>query len=141
MAGGQRVSGIRRKFGLHAHDPGRGSQRSDGGGDPAGQPAATDRHQNRCDVRQLLHDLQSAGALPGDDPVVVEWRDHGQAALAREPLGDLLTLVARRPDHDDLRAILLDPSSLDRRGVGRHDDDCVDAEQASGARHPLRVIS
>ena len=96
----------------HAHARPEGLDR---GRDPARQPAATDRHEDDREVRQVLHDLEPDRPLAGDDPVVVERRDDRQAASRGDLLGDLLALVAGRPDDDDLGAVGGDPFALDRR--------------------------
>ncbi len=93
LAGGQRVAAVGGQLGLDADDPAAGLERLDRDGHAAGQPAATDRHQDARDIGQVLDDLQPDRALAGDDPVVVERRDDGQTALGGELLGDGLALV------------------------------------------------
>ena len=44
-------------------------------------------------------------------------------------------------DDDDLGAVGRDPFALDRRRVGRHDDDGRGAEQAGGAGDALGVVA
>ena len=85
-------------------------------GDAAGQPAAADRHEDGGDVGQVLGDLEPDGALAGDDPVVVVRRDDGEPALGGDALGDLLALLGRRADDDDLGAVGGDPVALDAAG-------------------------
>ena len=105
LAALQRVAGVGRELGLDADDPGVGSQGPDGRRDAAGKPAATDGHEDRGDVGQVVDDLEADRALAGDDPVVVVRRDDREAAFGGEPLGDALALVARRADRDDLGAV------------------------------------
>ena len=60
---------------------------------------------------------------------------------AASRLGDPLAFVAGGPDDDDLGAVGLDPVALDRRRVGRHDDDGRGAQQSRGPGHALGVVA
>ena len=93
----------------------RGAQRLDRHGDAAREPAATDRHDDRGDVGQVLGDLEPDGALPGDDAVVVVRRDDRETPFRGDRLGPLAAFVRGRPDRDDLGAVGRDPLALDRR--------------------------
>ena len=117
-----------------------GSERLDRRRDPAGKPATADRDEDDGDVGQGLDDLEADRALAGDDPVVVVGRDDREAALRRDLLGDLLALVAGRPDGDDLRPVRGDPIALDGRRVGRHDDHRRHAEEPCRAGDALGVV-
>ena len=64
-----------------------------------------------------------------------------ETALGRDLLGDLLALVARRPDGHDLRAVRRDPIALDGRRVGGHDDHGRDPEQPGRAGDALGVVA
>src|SRR3990170_4350951 len=44
-------------------------------GDPGEEPAPADRHDHGLDIRAVLDDLQSGGALTGDDQGIVVRRD------------------------------------------------------------------
>ena len=136
LAGSQRVARVGGQLGLDADDPCVRSDRLDSCRDTAGEPAAADRDEDGRQVGQRLGDLEPDGALAGDDPVVVVGRDDRQAALGRDRFGDLLPLVARCPDRDDLGAVGGDPVALDRRRIGGHDDDRRDAEQLAARATP-----
>ena len=72
LATRQRIARIGGQLGLHADDAGARPERLDRGRDPACEPAATDRDEDRGHVRQVLDDLEADRALAGDDPVVVD---------------------------------------------------------------------
>ena len=92
-------------------------------------------------VGQVLDELEADRPLARDDPVVVERRDDRQAAFGGDRLGHLPPLLARVADDDDLGAVGRDPFALDRRRVGRHDDDGRGAEQPGGAGDALGVVA
>ena len=52
----------------------------DRGGHAGGQSAAANRHEHGGDVRALVEDFETSRALTGNDPLVIERRDHRQAA-------------------------------------------------------------
>ena len=82
----QRFPRVRRELGLDADDAGVRPERPDRRRDAARQPAAADRDEDGGEIGQVLDDLETDGALAGDDPVVVVRRDDRQAALgARSP--------------------------------------------------------
>ena len=96
---GERLAGVGRQLRLDADDPRRRAERLHGGRDARRQPAAADRDEDGGEVREVLGDLEAARPLAGDDPVVVVGRDHREAALRGQALGDGLALgagVARR---------------------------------------------
>ena len=95
LAALERLPRVRGQLGLDADHPDVGSERLHRGRDAAGQPTATDRHEDERDIRQVLDDLETDRALTGDDPVVVERRDDRQSPLRGDRLGACLSLVAR----------------------------------------------
>ena len=62
-------------------------------GDAGDQPAAADRDDQRVELRGGVQHLQCYGALPGDDPCIVEGMDEGQAFLHPQGLGEDRGLV------------------------------------------------
>ncbi len=141
LAALERVAGVGRELGLDADDPGRGSQRPDRRRDAGGEAAAADRDEDGRHVRQVGNDLEPDRPLPGDDPIVVVWRDDRQAAFGGQPFGGRLALVARGADRDDLGPVGGDPLSLDGRGVRRHHHDRRRAEEASRPGDALGVVA
>jgi hypothetical protein len=123
LAGRERLPRVGAQFRLDADHPRFRHKRPDRDCDPAGEPAAADRDEDRGDVGQRLGDLEADRALAGDHPVVVEGRNDRETPFRGDPLGDGLTLVARRADDDDLRAVRGDSLALDRRRIRGHDDD------------------
>ena len=140
LAALQGVAGVRGELRLHADHPCLGMQLADRHRYAARQPAATDRHEHRGQVGEILGDLEPDRTLARDDAVVVERRDDSEPAARGDLERDLVALLAGRPDDHDLRAVLLDPRALDGRGVGRHHDDRRSANEPGRSRHALAVI-
>ena len=135
------VARVGGQLGFDTDDAGGRPERPDGRRDTARESAAAHRHEDDREVRKVLDQFEPDGALARDDPIVVVGRDDRQPPLGGDRLGDLLSLVARGPDDDDLRTIRGHALALDRRRVRRHDDDSRRAEQASGTRHALGMIA
>src|SRR5581483_1128505 len=68
-------------------------------------------------------DFKPAGALAGDDLLVVIGWNHHIAVLAYELFGFCEPLAGGRTNVDDLRAESKRGSALDGGGIGGHDDD------------------
>ena len=137
----QRLARVGGELRLDPHDAGGRVHGPDRRRDAAGQPAATDRHEHGRQVRQRFGDLEAAGALAGDDPVVVVGRDDRQATLAGEALGRPSALLARRTHGHDLRAVGRDPGPLDGGGVVGHHDDGRRAEEARRPGDALGMVA
>jgi hypothetical protein len=106
---GQRGQVAARVLGLHAHDADAPAEQLGlllhRGGHARDQAAATDRHDDRLDVRLLVDDLQADRAGAGDDARVVVRGDERRARLPGEPLGGLEGLVEDLALQHDLGAI------------------------------------
>ena len=137
----QGLARVSRELRLHAHDARGRSKRLEGRRHTAGQPPATDGHEDHRDIGHVLRDLQPDRALPGDDPIVVEWRDDREASLSRDRLRDSLAFIGRRADHDHLRTVGLHPGALHSRRIGRHDHDREAAQDARGAGDALGMVA
>jgi hypothetical protein len=89
---------------------------------PARRRRTGRRSARRLRLAELLEDLEPDRALPGDDVRIVEARHHGcarsRASARRSPRGFGPAVV-----EDDLGALRARAFDLDRRRVGRHDDD------------------
>ena len=141
LAALERIARVGRQLRFDADHPGFRPQLVDRDGHPARQPTATDRDEDRGQIRQVLCNFQPDGPLSGDDPVVVERRDDREASPRGDLLGDALAFVARGPDDDDLGAIERHALALDRGGIGRHHDDRRRSEQPRGPRDALGVVA
>ena len=126
----QRFAGVGRELGLDADDARRGPEGLDRGGEPAREPAATDRDEDGREVRQVLDELEPDRPWPA----MIRSSSKGGMIVETALGGELrrpLALVAGRADDHDLGAVGRDPVALDRRGVRGHHDDGRRPEQAS----------
>ena len=78
-----RVAG---ELGLDADDADGGVGELDGGSDAAEQSASGDGRENEIDVGKVFKDFEAAGALSGDDLLVVVGRDHDVAVISTPAL-------------------------------------------------------
>ena len=83
----ERIARIGGELGFHADDPRARDERLDRHRDTTRESAAADRHEDQRDIRQVLGDLESDRALPGDDPIVVVRRDDGETPFRGDRLG------------------------------------------------------
>ena len=109
-------------------------------GHTGSEATATDRDEDPVD-RAGLEDLQTDGALAGDDGLIVERRHILQALELGEFLGLGLGGVEVLAVQDDLAAETAHGVDLDRRGGHRHDDDRAQAEFAAGEGHTLSMVA
>ncbi len=72
---------------------------------------------------------------------MIERRDHGKLALARDAIADLLAHFLVLIVEHDLGAIPAGRLELHGRRVLRHDDGDAHAEELSYERHRLRVVA
>ena len=116
-------------------------QRARGDGAARQQPAAAAGNEQEIERAGLFEQLDGRRALAGDDVGVIVGRNHDEAALVRDAAAQRFAIVALAVVEDDLAAVSFGRLALDRRGVGRHDDDARDVEQLPGERDRLRVIA
>ena len=129
-------------FRLDADDLDLGAQVLDEAGDPRGQPAAADGHEDRLDrIGMLAQDLHSHRALPGDHVGIVVGRHEREPALDLEParLGECL--VETVAEQHDLATAPAHGVDLDARRRARHDDRRRDPELGRCQRHALGVVA
>jgi hypothetical protein len=126
---------------LHAVDLDPGIEGLDGKGHAGDQPAAAHRDQHRVHVRQLVQNLQSDGALPGDDLVVVEGVDEGGAGLLLHLAGPGIGVVIGAGHQTDLRPIGAGGLHLADGSPVRHAHHAVHAHAGGGERHALGVVA
>ena len=110
-------------------------------GDAGGQPAAAHGHEDTIEVGVLLDELQTDGALTGDDAGVVEGGDVGVALDLGQAGGLGLGGVEVVAVEADLAAQGADGVNLDLGGDGGHDDDGTHPQQGGGAGHALGVVA
>ncbi|MDW8392465.1 MAG: hypothetical protein RMK84_20330, partial [Oscillochloridaceae bacterium] len=135
---GQR-GGVRR---LHRDQPHVGAHRLEIGGDPGGEPAAADGHEQRVERTGLLGEqLHRHRALAGDHQRVVEGVDQTGAAARGQGLAMRRRLVVAVAVEDQLGAKGAHRLDLDRRRGHRHHDRGLDPEVAGGERHALGVVA
>ncbi len=131
--------------GLGGVDPGLGAEPLARQGAARDQAAAARGRRQRVEGdalrRRVLDRLQRGGALPGDDQRIVERPHQGGAALRHQPVGDALAALGMAVVEHDLGAVTPGVLDLDVRGVGRHDDDGLDAEELGRAGDALGMVA
>src|SRR5712692_10380469 len=137
----ERAGGVVARFGLHADHfaPGREMRRGDRAA--RDQPAAAHRHEQVVERPRLLDQLLRRRALPGDHVGMIERRDRGKLALARDPLCDFLAHFLALVVEDDFGAVAAGRLYLHGGRICRHHDRDADSKQVSRQRDRLRVIS
>ena len=126
---------------LDADDLDPGHELLDEDGDTGRQPAAAHGHEDAVEMGVLLDELQTDGALTGNDAGVVEGGDVGQALGLGQAGGLSLGRVEVVPVEADLAAQGANGVDLDLGGDGGHDDDGAHPQQGGGAGHALGVVA
>ena len=129
------------RLGLDAVELALRRQRTQRQRGPAEQAAATQAHEHRVELADLLHQLQRRGALAGDDIRMVVGRDQRQAALARQPTADRLAIFGVAVVHHDLGAIAARCRHLGTRRIVRHHDGGRDAQLPRRQGDRLRMVA
>ena len=111
------------------------------GRDAADQPAAADGDDQRVEVGLRAQHLDAYRALAGDDQLVVERVDEGQALLVGELQRVLARLVEGVAVQHDLGAEAARALDLDHRRRQRHHDHRAQAQPLRVVRHTLRVVA
>ena len=113
----QRGAHRRAAFGLHAVDADRRVDVLGPGRHAGAQPAATDRDDQRVELRCVLEHLAGDRALAGDDQLVVVGMHEHQVVLLGQVLGALGAFGERLAPEHDLRAVAFGAFDLgERRG-------------------------
>ena len=110
-------------------------------GDTGDQSAATDRHDDRIHILELVEDLETDRALACDDRIVVVRMDEGHARLLLELDGLVMRVVVGALHEADLCTETLRALDLHDRRTIRHTDDALDAHLRRRERDTLRVIA
>ena len=108
---------------------------------PVIESAAAYGGQHEVDIGEVLQNLKTDGALPGDHQLVVEGRDLDIAMLRREFLRLLPAFAAGRADDDHLCTHGGDRLLLHFAGIARHYNHGVQSQGAGGVSDTLRVIA
>ena len=141
---GQRTAGVIEMLGFHRPD--RRARRSvlDRNRNAARQAAAAARDNDSVELDPeracLRHKFKADRALAGDDGRIVIGRDEHHAALdigANHRRAVLAVAIERH----HLGTHPADVADLDRRRVGRHGDDRLDAEHRGRRGDPLRMVA
>ena len=127
--------------GLNAVDLHMGGDRLDGAGHAGDQSAAADGHQNRVHVAHFVHDLQTDGALTGDDVLIVEGVDKGVAVLLLQLQSLVVGVVVDTGYQADLGTVALGGLYLGNGGGIGQADQGGNAALAGGQRHALGVVA
>jgi hypothetical protein len=114
---------------------------SQGSCDADRQPAATDRDQDRVDVRHLFGELEPDRPLTGDDELVFVRVDERAARLLHMLLRRNEGILEIGAGHDGLRAVVLARLDLRHRRVLRDVDGRGRTELAGRPRDRLAVIA
>ena len=126
---------------LHAYDLAAGHQVLNGIGRPRDQSASADGHEEDVAVRQLSAQLQTDGALPGHDPIVVEGMDEGELLLLAQPRGLRVGVVVHPGHQHHIGTVAAGGLDLAQGRPLRNADGGGNAHAAGGKGHALCVVS
>ena len=140
-AGAEALLRVGGQLRLDADDARGGAGELDGGGDAAEESAAGDGREDEVAVGQVFENFEAAGALAGDDLLVVVGRDHDVTEFGFELFGFAFAIGAGRADFDDLRAHGRGGALFHFGRVARHDDDRFGTDGASGVGDSLGMIA
>ena len=110
-------------------------------GDTGDQSAATDRHDHRVHILELVEDLETDRALARDDRIVVVRMDEGHARLLLELDGLIMGIIVGALHEADLCTETLRALDLHDRRTIRHADDALDAHLRRREGHALCVVA
>ena len=109
--------------------------------DPARDPAGGDGDQNLLRVRALFHDLETDGAVAGDDGRFFPGVDGGHAALFGQALDRRLAGQGVVAAKIDLGAVAFRALDLIRAGGVQHDHGDGNAQRLAREGEALREIA
>ena len=128
-------------LGLYAVDLYLRPQALDGKGHAGDQAAAAHRHDDRIQIRQLVQNLQTDGALACNDLLVIVGVDEGHAGLFLQLHGLVVGVIVGAGHKADLCTQVLGIFHLHDGGTVRHANDALDATAGGGQRHTLRMVA
>ena len=135
------IEHTRRTGRLHTIDLALRAEALDREGDTGDQSAATDRHDHRVHILELVEDLETDRALARDDRFVVVRMDEGHARLLLELDGLVMGIIVGALHEADLCAETLRALNLHDRRTIRHTDDALDPHLRRCERDTLRVVT
>ena len=131
----------RGKLGLHTVDLHVGVEMLDGIGHAREQSAAADGDDDGLYVGELVEDLQTDGALPRDDLVIVEGMDEGSPRLLDETASFFISIIVGSGNEANLCPECLGGLYLaDGCAVG-HTDGGFNAHAGGGQGNTLGVVA
>ena len=110
-------------------------------GNTGDQSAATDRHDDRIHILELVEDLETDRALARDDRIVVVRMDEGHARLLLELDGLIMCIIVGALHEADLCTEPLRALDLHDRRTIRHADDALDAHLRRREGDALCVVA
>ena len=128
-------------LGLYAVDLYLRPQALDGKGHAGDQAAAAHRHDDCIQIRQLVQNFQTDGALACNDLLVIVGVDKGHAGLFLQLHGLVVGIVVGAGHQTHLCAQILGVLHLHDGRTVRHADDALDATAGGGQRHALRMVA
>ena len=140
-AGAQRCSEIARGRALDADDAHLRAHRLDRERQTGDQAAAADRAHDGIGIAHLVEDLETHGALAGDDVGGVEAVDIGVPAFGREGIGAGAGLDEILAVHHHIGAEALAGRDLDERSVIGHHDRDRDAQELAMVGEPEGMVA
>jgi hypothetical protein len=128
-------------LGLHADDAGLGIDLLQGDRHARGKAAAADGHREDLQMRVLLEQFQTHGALAGNHPADRQMRERRCSLLPLQFGGALERVVIAVAVKNDLSAVLFGAALLREGGGLRHHDRRMDTVALGGKGEPLRVVA
>ena len=118
-----------------------GPQGLDGKGDAGNQTAAADGHNDRIQVIHLVEDLQTDGALSGDDVFIIKGMDKGVAVFLLQLQSLPVGIIVHTGYQTNLGTEALGGFHLGKRGIFRQADQRRDAALGSCQSNALGMVA
>ena len=116
-------------------------QRLDGKGYARDKSAATYRNDDSFYIWQLVENLQTDGALPGDDILIIERMNEGVAMLIFQFQRLLVGIIVNARYQTDFCTQSLGSFYLGDRSTFRQTDEALDAHGCSSQRYTLCMVA
>ena len=128
-------------LGLYAVHLDLRAQALDGKGHAGDQAASAHRHDDCIQIRQLVQNFQTDGALACNDLLVIIGVDKGHAGLFLQLHGLVVGVIVGAGHQADLCTQVLGIFHLHDGRTVRHANDALDATAGGGQRHTLRMVA
>ncbi len=116
-------------------------QRLDGKGYTRDKSAATYRNDDSFYIWQLVENLQTDGALSGDDILIIERMNEGVAMLIFQFQRLLVGIIVNARYQTDFSTQSLGSFYLGDRSTFRQTDEALDAHGCSSQRYTLCMVA